>query len=154
MRGVYPSVYIKDKNYSIHRLVATYFVSNPNPEEFNVINHIDNDYMNFKYDNLEWCTTKMNVHHSLKQGRHTSQTSKKSIECRNKPDVPSKIQRKPKSGVMGIQIRLQSSGQIKYLVYFSKIKKYLGSFSILEEAKEAYKKAYFKKYGVDPYEGA
>lgn len=44
----------------VHRLVATYFVDNPNPDEYDVVHHKDHDKSNNHYTNLEWCTDTMN----------------------------------------------------------------------------------------------
>lgn len=46
----------------IHRLVAEHFVHKPDGKT--VVNHIDHNTFNNKYTNLEWVTTKENVHHS------------------------------------------------------------------------------------------
>lgn len=43
---------------SIHRLVAEYFLSNPN--NYPIINHKDENPCNNHVDNLEWCTYKYN----------------------------------------------------------------------------------------------
>tara|TARA_R110001606_G_scaffold234382_1_gene382092 strand:+ start:186 stop:677 length:492 start_codon:yes stop_codon:yes gene_type:complete len=43
----------KQKNFSIHRLIAIHFI--PNPENLPCVNHIDCDRLNNKIDNLEWC---------------------------------------------------------------------------------------------------
>jgi hypothetical protein len=50
------------KNHYIHRLVAQHFI----PNELNkpIVNHLDRDTSNNKYDNLEWCTQKENVLYS------------------------------------------------------------------------------------------
>lgn len=53
----------KSKKYDIHRLVALTFVPNPNPSEFNIVNHIDENKHNNYYKNLEWCTTAYNLHY-------------------------------------------------------------------------------------------
>jgi hypothetical protein len=45
----------------IHRLVAMYYVENP--EDLNVVNHLDNNPLNNHYTNLEWCTHKQNIRH-------------------------------------------------------------------------------------------
>lgn len=51
--------------HNIHRLVALSFVSNPNPNDYNIVNHIDEDRTNNNYKNLEWCNQRMNIKHSL-----------------------------------------------------------------------------------------
>jgi len=51
----------------VHRLVAQYFISNPN--NYDCINHIDCDRTNNHYTNLEWCTKQMNTDHSVNLGR-------------------------------------------------------------------------------------
>lgn len=59
--------------YPIHRLVAIAFVKNPNPNEFNTVNHIDENIHNNYYKNLEWCTTQYNLHYgSANQKRANS----------------------------------------------------------------------------------
>lgn len=55
----------KQKINLIHRLIATYFI--PNPNNLPLINHKDEDKTNNSIDNLEWCTyaynsTYNNVH--------------------------------------------------------------------------------------------
>ena len=40
-----------------------YYVENPNPEEYDIVNHIDGDKMNNHYTNLEWCNISMNTQH-------------------------------------------------------------------------------------------
>lgn len=47
----------------VHRLVAETFIDNPN--NYSIINHIDYDRFNNSVDNLEWCTQKHNVQHSI-----------------------------------------------------------------------------------------
>lgn len=46
------------KAHSIHRLVATAFCDNPN--NLDVVNHIDKNTLNNNADNLEWCTQQYN----------------------------------------------------------------------------------------------
>ena len=52
----------KVKKLLVHRLVAEAFI--PNPNNLPIINHKDHDPKNAHVDNLEWCTTKYNVHDS------------------------------------------------------------------------------------------
>jgi len=47
----------------VHRLVGTAFIDNPNSYPF--INHKDENPLNNKVDNLEWCTGSYNVQYSL-----------------------------------------------------------------------------------------
>ena len=61
---LYPIVHLKCKNGSkkqflIHRLVAEAFI--PNPNNYPIINHIDENKRNNKVDNLEWCNQKHNM---------------------------------------------------------------------------------------------
>lgn len=46
---------------SIHRIVATYFLQNTNPEIFKEVNHIDGNRLNNNADNLEWCSRQYNM---------------------------------------------------------------------------------------------
>jgi len=44
----------KCKAFDIHRLVAIHYI--PNPDNYNVVNHIDCDTSNNHINNLEWCS--------------------------------------------------------------------------------------------------
>lgn len=54
----YCRVQLKGKDFYIHRLVAEHFLSNPN--NFNQVNHKDEDKNNNSVTNLEWCSQKYN----------------------------------------------------------------------------------------------
>ena len=62
----YLRVQILGKRFFVHRLVAEKYV--PNPDNLPYVNHIDGDHKNNCADNLEWCTQKYNVNHSVKIG--------------------------------------------------------------------------------------
>lgn len=55
----------KRKTYKVHRLVAETFI--PNPKALPVINHINENKIDNNVKNLEWCTQKQNVIHSIKR---------------------------------------------------------------------------------------
>ena len=48
----------------VHRLVATYYVANPNPNNFTIVNHKDGNKQNDIASNLEWCNISMNTQHA------------------------------------------------------------------------------------------
>ena len=69
--GGYPYVHLKlnkfkHKVISIHRLVAMYFLENP--ENKKTVNHKDGNKSNNHIDNLEWMTQKENVQHAWRNG--------------------------------------------------------------------------------------
>lgn len=49
----------KSKHYFIHQLVAKTFI--PNPNNYKIINHIDENTLNNCVENLEWCTQQYNL---------------------------------------------------------------------------------------------
>ena len=70
--GYYFVVLYKDKvkrSYRIHRLVAQMFLNNPN--NYDQVNHKDEDKLNNCVDNLEWCDAKYNVNYGTGKYRKT-----------------------------------------------------------------------------------
>jgi hypothetical protein len=58
-----------DKNkYALHRIIASTFIENLEPEINNVVNHIDGNKLNNSAVNLEWTTIKGNNIHNHKCG--------------------------------------------------------------------------------------
>lgn len=67
------------KIYKIHRLVAYYFI--PNPNNLPIVNHKDGDKTNNNIDNLEWCTVKENTVHAYKTQLRPTLINKYNGEC-------------------------------------------------------------------------
>ena len=59
----------KAKQIPIHRLVALAFI--PNPYNLPIINHKDENPLNNRVDNLEWCTTEYNLTYGTAIKRRT-----------------------------------------------------------------------------------
>lgn len=56
----------KRKDLYVHRLVAKYFI--PNPDNKNVVNHKNCQRDDNRVENLEWCTTRENVGYAVSLG--------------------------------------------------------------------------------------
>ena len=69
------------KMLSIHRLVATAFV--PNPNEYLEVNHIDENKSNNKFENLEWCDRTYNMNYGTRNERAAEKKRGKHAGAKN-----------------------------------------------------------------------
>lgn len=66
------------KHYSIHRLVASNFI--PNPNNFPYVNHKDENKLNNHVSNLEWCTASYNVKYGTAIAKAIKKKSKSVLQ--------------------------------------------------------------------------
>jgi hypothetical protein len=76
------------KVISVHVLVARAFVHNPNPEKYNIVNHLNSDRSDNRVQNLEWCDAKRNAQHAYEAGKlKITQGSERSTAILNEKKV-------------------------------------------------------------------
>ena len=61
------------KTHYVHRLVAKVFI--PNPNNYPMVNHKDEDRTNNKVENLEWCTHQYNLNYGTSLKRKNKKLS-------------------------------------------------------------------------------
>lgn len=79
------------RKFRTHRLVAKAFV--PNPKGLNQVNHLDEDSLNNKANNLEWISAKQNInygHHKEKQLKTWYSKQENAIKARKNGQKASK----------------------------------------------------------------
>ena len=103
----------KQKNFLIHRLIAIHFIENPNPEEFDCVDHINRNNKDNRIGNLRW------VNHSG--------------NCRNRKNYG-----KYKKGVSFNK----KMNKFISRIHIDNKQKYLGSFETELEANEKYMEKY------------
>ena len=71
------SLYKNGKEYQrlVHRLVAEAFI--PNPNNYDEINHINENKSDNRVENLEWCTPSYNINYGTRIERQINSISKK-----------------------------------------------------------------------------
>lgn len=121
----YQIVYLNDfnkKDYpkAVHRLVAEAFIDNPN--NYNVVNHKDEDKTNNNINNLEWCTQSYNMNYGTINERRKESISK-AVQYRKQLEEANKTIEELKNEIVELKTKLQ-----KY--------EYNDSLSMYDRAKE------------------
>ena len=71
----------KTEKKLLHKIIAETFI--PNPNNYNYINHKDNNPSNNNVNNLEWCTQSYNIKYAYEKGNKTQQKKKKINQIKN-----------------------------------------------------------------------
>ena len=82
----------------IHRLVAQYFVDNP--DNYSMVDHIDGNPSNNHYSNLRWCTQAINMNNPVSKER----SSRNQYHPMNHPSTSKPI------------VRISDNGDIEHYI--------------------------------------
>ena len=150
--GLYQCVSVREKTYSVHRLVAEAFISKIEGKDH--VNHIDGNRSNNHVSNLEWVSNHENVAHAWNTGMRTIEnmqkiTHEKIIEiARRRLNGESLvlIANENKLAYETIRLRVkevltneQYNTAIEYDSYMCRLPKFEQSMVGIREAKNGYK---------------
>ena len=121
----------KGKHFFIHQLMAIVFIG-INKEKTH-INHIDGNKLNNNIDNIEWCTPKENIAHSIKTGLAGTN------RCRK--------HKTNKSGYIGVHFHKHIKKFCARLILQNGLRKNLGYFNSAKDAAIAYNNALLNEWG-------
>lgn len=84
----YITIYNKGskKSFRVHRLIALKYIPNPNPQEFDMVDHIDGNKQNNDINNLRWVNNSINMKSYYNSLPTPQQRIKKAPKIENKKD--------------------------------------------------------------------
>lgn len=106
----YMLIDLERKQFRVHRIIATTFLINDNPNEKTVVNHKDENPLNNCVDNLEWCTQEYNLNYGTCQERRSEKRKGKPLSEEAKCKISEKL--KGKKPVNIRKILCVETGQI------------------------------------------
>lgn len=116
------------RTLTVHRLVASVFLSNPNG--FNVVNHIDGEKTNNEAYNLEWCSYSDNTLHAIKEGLIDHKKNEKTMRSQTRQ------KKNNTSGTKGVYFNKKLKKWMAYIKVNYKML-YLGVYENKEDAIKA-----------------
>lgn len=109
------------RQFLIHRLVASAFI--PNPCNFPEVNHIDGNKQNNRVDNLEWCDHYANMIHAYNKGL-VNLKGHKPTNAKLSKEIAQRIRSEHKIGVRGCGYKSLAK---RYGVYESTIRRIINN---------------------------
>ena len=99
----------KRVNVHIHKLIATHFI--PNPNNYPIIRHLNDNNQDNRLENLEWGTHKMNSEDAIKNSRLS--TGENHYKKKLSPEVVKEVREKYTNGVSLKELSLQYNRTIE-----------------------------------------
>lgn len=81
----YERILLKRKHFSIHRIVAELFI--PNPFNYPIVRHLDNNTFNNTIENLQWGTHKDNEQDKKNHGTYMTRCTKTKLSKENLEEI-------------------------------------------------------------------
>lgn len=136
----------KTKQYSVHRLVALAFISNP--DDLPMVNHKDEDKTNNNVNNLEWCTHEYNMSYGTRneriskkhKGKHRSEETKKKISEGHKGKTLSEEHKKNLSETRKGKYKGKESSVSKPILMYDKKGNFIRRFDCIRQTNEYFNK--------------
>lgn len=132
----------KCKTWQVHRLVALVFI--PNPNNYPVINHKDENPSNNTVWNLEWCTQEYNINYGTRNekasnnmsGKHHTEETKRKISISNKGKNKGKHLTEESKRKISAALKGKNHPKAKTVLMFTLDGKFIRRFDCVAQANE------------------